>query len=400
MIQYLYHKDCIVIDFFQKYLSINTAAPSPQYDEAIKLFVAQAKLDGFVTQIIELGNDLNALIITYQGSDETLPSIILNHHMDVVPAPDIAAWLSDPFVPLIKDGYIYGRGTQDMKGVGVAHYFAMRELKLKGFLPKRTIHLVAVPDEECGGYNGAGKLVSLPFFESLRAGYVLDEGLSSGNKARLQIKVSERKPIQIEVISKGEMSHGSRIVCNNAAHQLISFLNRLVLHQEEQKKQLAVSPAGLLISMNITSLQAGIITNGVVALNVVGDTAQATIDIRVPPTMPLAAMHDYLNSLLVEYPSIHYSVKSTVLDRTFNADYNSDLYTSLASSIEQCGFIAEPAYFEGSSDLRFYLEKQLQGFGLTPFTVEENLHGINERISLQDLEQGKDLFCTFLNNFC
>ncbi len=389
-----------MIDFLQKYLSINTALPDPRYDEAIKLFAKQAILDGFLVNEIVLKDSFKVLVITALGTEPALPALLLNHHMDVVPAPDVTSWYQDPFTPLIKDGYIYARGTQDMKGIGVLHYFALRELKLAGITLKRTVHIALVPDEECGGYNGAHLFVETDFFKQMNVGYALDEGWPSGKDSTLGIKITERKPIQVLITSKGEMSHGSRLACVNASHLLINFLHELIVGQAERQNKLAHTPAGLLLSFNITSLHAGVVVDGQVTLNVVSDTATATADIRVPPFMSMEAVHQQLQLMMQQYPGITYEVRSTVEERIYEQFVETSMYRALVESIEDQGLSVDKIYMEGSTDLRFYQAKGIEGFGISPFTVEANLHGINECVSLKDLETGKQLFIAFIKKFC
>jgi aminoacylase len=87
-----------------------------------------------------------AIYATWRGSDPSLKSIMLNSHIDVVPV-DESKWTHDAF-SAYKDpqtGNIYARGTQDMKSVGMQYLEAIRELKKKGFTPRRTIHVTFVP---------------------------------------------------------------------------------------------------------------------------------------------------------------------------------------------------------------------------------------------------------------
>ena len=90
---------------------------------------------------------------------------MLNSHIDVVPVfPD--QWDHPPFsAHKTDDGWIYGRGTQDMKCVGIWYMEAIRNLKKQGFQPKRTIHVMWVPDEEIGGHDGMEKLIETDFFK-------------------------------------------------------------------------------------------------------------------------------------------------------------------------------------------------------------------------------------------
>lgn len=389
-----------MINFLQEYIRIDTSFPQPRYDDVINLFIRQAQKDGLFYEVIPLGNNYKALVMGAPQAELSAPGLALTHHMDVVPIVDRSAWSFDPFGGIINDGTIYGRGTQDMKGVGVAHYFGLKKFLDEGGKLARPVYLILLPDEERGGYEGAGRFIEHPYFKKLKIGYVLDEGVPSGDNLSLNIKVSERKPIQVSFISHGNMAHGSRISIKNAAHELILFLKKLVIFQECQKLNALGQQPGLLLSINITSLQFGTIKDGVVALNVVSDTATATADIRVPPTIRLDVMIEYLESLVKNYPSISYKIESTVQERFYDQAFRNSLYHVLERSVQENGLNAHPFHAEESSDLRFYLEKGLCGFGITPFTCKENLHGINESITIKDLELGRDIFCSIIKNFC
>ena len=276
-----------MIEFMQAYIRVNTAQPTPDYAQARKLFKAQAKSDGFLAQEVPLPSGNTVLVVTYPGTDKSLPALALNHHMDVVPIGNRADWKYEPFGGVIENDIIYGRGTQDMKGIGVAQYYALKQLKDEGVKLSRTVHLLMVPDEEVGGFKGVNEFVKTEFFPTLTIGFVLDEGVSSGKPDTLLIKVGERKPIQIRITSKGDEGHGSKINCCNASANLAQFLARIAEFQEQQKEKARTTDPGLLLSMNITSLQSGASRNGKIALNVVPNTATATVDIRVPPLMTM-----------------------------------------------------------------------------------------------------------------
>lgn len=87
-------------------------------------------------------------------------SLLLTGHMDVAPKEPMPWVVTDPYVPLIKDGRMYGRGTADMKAGLVCAWEAVRRLKAQGFEPAGDIILESVVDEEYAGANGtvAGRL--------------------------------------------------------------------------------------------------------------------------------------------------------------------------------------------------------------------------------------------------
>jgi len=93
-------------------------------------------------------------------------------------------------------GDIYARGSQDMKCVSVQYLEALRNLKKRGFVPLRTIHVSFVPDEEIGGHDGAGMFVNSEEFQRLNVGVVLDEGLASPDESyRIFFRTQVLQPI-------------------------------------------------------------------------------------------------------------------------------------------------------------------------------------------------------------
>ena len=387
-----------MLQFLKAYIKIDTAHPSPNYQQALNLFRQQAEHDGFMFKQIVMPSGDPVGIITYPGTDQTLPALALNHHMDVVPAPNKTDWDHPPFAGIIQNGLMVGRGTQDMKGIGVIHYFALKSLKEKGVKPKRTIHILMVPDEEHGGFKGTKEFVESETFKELNIGFVLDEGLASGDPSTLLLKVSERKPLQIRLTCKGELAHASQLHHYNPVHEMTQFLNKVVVEQEQQKTN--TTAPGLLLSMHITSFSAGVFNKGKVALNVIPSEAIATIDIRVPPTITLKKAQQKLDTMLKEFPNIHYTIEAISFDMPQKETIKTKLYLALEKTLSSYNINAKPLFFEAASDLRFYLKLGIDGIGFTPFTCASNLHGTNESVPCSDLEQGKKIIQEFLHNFC
>lgn len=389
----------MMIEFLQRYLEIDTSFPNPRYQEVVGLFVQQAIQDGFEPQVIELPSGFPFIVISYEGSDKGLPSLALNHHMDVALA-DPTLWHSDPFSGALKNNTVYGRGVQDMKGVGVVHYFALQQLKRDGIKPRRSVHLFIAPDEERGGFKGTKLFIETPEFKKLNVGFVLDEAIPSGTEEVLFLKVSERKPIHARFTATGVMSHGSRLDSKNPNHDLIRFLSKLVQIHQEQYTRLNDEPAGLLLSVNITSMQSGVMKNGQVALNVVPDIATATIDMRVPPQIQQSQALEHLHMLLEEFPTITMKVEAMASDRDVTIDYKTSFYHAVNAAIQECGLSTVPLFAEFASDLRFYFDQGIEGIGLTPFTTINNIHGNNESVPVSDLELGKVVIYQILKSFC
>lgn len=81
-------------------------------------------------------------------------SLILNGHIDVVPEGPHEMWSRNPFEPAVKDGWLYGRGSGDMKAGLILNVYALRALRALGFQPAADVYQQSVVEEECTG-NGA-----------------------------------------------------------------------------------------------------------------------------------------------------------------------------------------------------------------------------------------------------
>uniref|UniRef100_A0A8C6GYE3 N-acyl-aliphatic-L-amino acid amidohydrolase n=1 Tax=Mus spicilegus TaxID=10103 RepID=A0A8C6GYE3_MUSSI len=207
------------VTLFRQYLRICTVQPNPDYGGAITFLEERARQLGLSCQKIEVVPGFVITVLTWPGTNPSLPSILLNSHTDVVPVFK-EHWHHDPF-EAFKDseGYIYARGSQDMKSVSIQYLEAVRRLKSEGHRFPRTIHMTFVPDEEVGGHKGMELFVKRPEFQALRAGFALDEGLANPTDA-FTVFYSERSPWWVRVTSTGKPGHASRFIEDTAAEKL------------------------------------------------------------------------------------------------------------------------------------------------------------------------------------
>jgi len=219
------------------------------------------------------------LIITWIGEDPSLSSIMLNSHMDVVPVfPE--HWIYHPFsAHKDEDGNIYGRGTQDMKSVGIQHFEAVRSLKAEGVKLKRTVHVTYVPDEEIDGELGMIGFVQTEQFKSLNVAFSLDEGMASVDD-EIPLYYGERSCFWIKITCSGSPGHGSRFLENTAGEKAQKIINKLLEFREQEKKRLEENPEltlGDVTTVNLTLMEGG------VQVNVVPDKFVLNFDIRISP---------------------------------------------------------------------------------------------------------------------
>lgn len=206
-------------------------------------------------------NDKNPIVIlTWIGSQPTLPSIVLNSHMDVVPVfPEY--WTHPPFsAEMDSDGKIFARGSQDMKCVGVQYLAAIRALKRDGVKQlKRTIHVMFVPDEEVGGLLGMAKFVLTDEFKAMNVGFALDEGIASPTD-KFNVYYAERTIWEIEFTCHGQAGHGSLLLKKTAGEKMHYIVDKLMAFRRNQEMKLENNPKftiGDVTTVNLTILKGG-----------------------------------------------------------------------------------------------------------------------------------------------
>ncbi len=165
-----------------------------------------------------------------EGADVELPALLVHGHLDVVPA--VGKWQHDPFGAEIHDGMVWGRGAVDMKDGNGILLSTVRAWKLAGIKPRRTIHLLFLPDEEAGGKHGAHWLVDnrKDMFHSVTeaVGEVGGFSLEVNNDLRLYFIETAEKGIRwMQLTAQGQAGHGSMLNKNNAVTELAETLTRI-----------------------------------------------------------------------------------------------------------------------------------------------------------------------------
>ncbi|KAI0242757.1 Aminoacylase-1 [Lamellibrachia satsuma] len=210
-------------------------------------------------QVVEVAAKKPVVLMSWKGTDPSLPAVLLNSHTDVVPVfPE--HWKYGPFdAHKDEDGNIYARGTQDMKCVGIQYIEAIRRLQTDGKSFPRTIHLSFVPDEEVGGQMGMKILINMPEFKNLNVAFALDEGLASPTDA-FTVFYGERSAWWVQISCPGKPGHGSRFIEDSAAEKLRRIINTLLQFREQQEDKLKKDPKlrlGDVTSVNLTVVGGG-----------------------------------------------------------------------------------------------------------------------------------------------
>lgn len=190
---------------------------------------------GIPSKIFEAAPGRASVIARVAGTDPSLPALLVQGHLDVVPA-DAADWSVPPFSGEVRDGYLWGRGATDMKD-----FVAMVLAALAGGArPRRDVVLAFVADEEDRGDYGAHWLVAAhpELFEGCAAaisesgGYTYHVPAADGRIVHLYpVGTAERGTAHLRLTARGRAGHGSRPNDENAVTRLVDALHRIAAHQ-------------------------------------------------------------------------------------------------------------------------------------------------------------------------
>ncbi|MGH7167083.1 MAG: M20/M25/M40 family metallo-hydrolase [Nitrospiraceae bacterium] len=226
------------VSLLSEYLRVDTTNPPGNEIKAAQFFKTIFDREGIEARILESAPGRGNIYARLKG-DGSKKAVVLMNHMDVVPA-DRRYWSVDPFAGVIKDGYVWGRGALDMKGMGIVELMAMLALKRQGIPLKADVIFLGVADEEAGGAMGAGFMVKEHFDLLKDAGTVLNEynfiAVGDDGKVRYYgVEASQKSPLWLKLTATGTPGHGSTPRPDSAVNKLIEALARIVSYQTPLK---------------------------------------------------------------------------------------------------------------------------------------------------------------------
>src|SRR6476646_6956275 len=223
-------------DIFQQLIEINTTESVGRVSSAAEAMAQRFREAGFPQRDIYIGgpNERNKnLVVRLHGSGKHKPVLLIGH-LDVVEARQ-KDWTTDPFRFVEKDGYFYGRGTQDMKDGDAVVVTTLVRMKKEGFVPDRDIILALTADEEGGKSNGVDWLIK-NHRDLVDAEFVLnhDGGGILANKGTplfMNVDASEKKYADYLLTVTSPGGHSSIPVPDNAIYHLAEGVTRLSHYQ-------------------------------------------------------------------------------------------------------------------------------------------------------------------------
>ncbi|MFD9940272.1 M20/M25/M40 family metallo-hydrolase [Nonomuraea sp. NPDC059023] len=398
--------------------------------------VVMARLDeaGIESTYIESEPGRGNVVTRVEGSDSSLPALLVHGHLDVVPA-NAADWSVDPFAGEVRDGYIWGRGAVDMKDMDAMMLAVLRQMKREGKKPKRDIVFAWVADEEAGGVYGAKHLTAHhpELFEGVTesisevGGYSLEVDPS----LRLYLIETAQKGLAwMKLIADGTAGHGSMLNSDNAVTEVAKAVARIGAHEwpitltptvrtfltevadafqipfDPANPQNVLDKIGPLVrfvgatlshTSNPTQLGAGYKSN------VIPGQATAVVDGRFLP----GHEEDFfktIDSLIGEKVRREFVHHDIALETTFDGALVESMIAALKA--EDPTARAVPYCMSGGTDNKtFFADLNIRGFGFVPLRLPKDMdfaamfHGVDERVPVEALQFGVRVLDRLLLNY-
>jgi acetylornithine deacetylase/succinyl-diaminopimelate desuccinylase-like protein len=219
-------------EILKQLIEINTTDSVGSVTAACQAVALRLRAGGFEEKDIQLAGPRDSkknLVVRYHGTGKRKPVLFIGH-LDVVEARR-EDWTSDPFTFVEKDGFFYGRGTEDMKAGDALLVTSFIRLKKEGYVPDRDLILALTADEEGGSANGVDWLLK-NHRDWIDAEYAINldggEFERDGDKRLLAgLQASEKVYVDYRFESLNPGGHSSLPSPDNAIYHLSAALGRL-----------------------------------------------------------------------------------------------------------------------------------------------------------------------------
>jgi acetylornithine deacetylase/succinyl-diaminopimelate desuccinylase-like protein len=413
--------------YLQEYIRIQTVNPPGNEIEGAKFFKKILEKESIPYQIFEPSPARGSILATLKGTGKNR-SVLLLSHIDVVPA-EKGRWEVDPFAGVIKDGYLYGRGTLDDKFMGIIEMMAVLILKREGIPLKRDILFFATADEETGGGLGVKWGVeNIPAL--MESEFALNEGgfvliNEAGVAERYEISSGQKVIFQLQLKTEGTSGHASMPTPDNPNVKLLRALGEVtkwetpfkilpmvkeyfskiapkqspedrLFYEDIEKgltnpafaKKLTSNPiynAMVRDTVVLTVLQGGS------KANVIPSESSATFDCRL---IPGTSKEEFLKEIKkrlgdgVEVKAL--SESQSILPSPLETDLYKAIQKFAIQNDPGCPVV--PLLLPGATDSRFLRDKGIIAYDFCPYRLTEKdllrVHGNNERVMLENLGFG------------
>ena len=341
-----------------------------------ELIAARLQRAGFAIERLRFG-DVDNLWAT-QGNGA--PVLVLLGHTDVVPPGPREAWSSDPFVPEIRDGFLYGRGAADMKGSVAA--FAVAAARFAAAHPDHpgTLAVLLTSDEEGDAIDGVRRVAQAFRERGQRIDWCITGEPSSTATLGDLLRVGRRGSLSATLTVKGVQGHVAYPhKASNPIHRAAPALAELTARTWDEGYE----------SFPPTSLQVSNIHAGTGANNVIPGELQVLFNLRYNPHWDAPGLEGEIEALLLRH-GLDFDLRWHRSGEPFYTPEGRLRAVARDVLAGVAGAAPEESTGGGTSDARFIAPLGAQCIEVGP--VNASIHQVDEHVSVADLEALPDLY--------
>jgi succinyl-diaminopimelate desuccinylase len=302
------------------------------------------------------------------------PLVCFAGHTDVVPTGPLESWQSDPFEPVVRDGYLYGRGAADMKSSLAAFVTAIEAFLWGNPEPKGSLALLITSDEEGPSVDGTVKVVERLAARNERIDYCVVGEPSSVDALGDMIKNGRRGSLSGTLVVKGVQGHiAYPHLARNPIHMAAPVIAELAQTAWDGGDE--YFPA--------TSWQCSNIHAGTGATNVIPGTLEVMFNFRHAPDSTRESLMERFAAIVRKH-GVEHEIRWTGWGKPFLTRRGKLVDAATAAIGEATGRVPELSCTGGTSDGRFIADICPEVVELGP--VNATIHKLNERVLVSDLE--------------
>lgn len=335
---------------------------------------------GFKLEPMAFGEGADRVQNLWARRGESGPVLCFAGHTDVVPTGPLEQWNSDPFVPSIRDGKLYGRGAADMKTSLAAMVVACEEFVARHPQHTGSIAFLITSDEEGVAVNGTVKVV-----EALKARGELLDYCVVGEPTAVKtlgdmIKNGRRGSMSGKLTVKGVQGHiAYPHLAKNPIHLAAPALTELVNEKWDEGNEYFPP----------TSWQVSNIHGGTGASNVIPGTVVIDFNFRFSPESTIEGLQERVRAILGKH-GFDYDLTWSISGKPFMTP-KGGLVNALVNAVRDVnGVTTELSTTGGTSDGRFIADICREVVELGP--VNESIHKLNEHVEIAAIDQLKDIY--------
>jgi len=314
------------------------------------------------------------------------PLLVFAGHTDVVPTGPEQQWSSPPFDPVIKDGYLYGRGAADMKGSIAAMTVACENFFSKNNQPNGSMAFLITSDEEGPAIDGTKKVIDTLEARGEKIDYCIVGEPTSSESIGDTIKNGRRGSLNANLLVKGIQGHiAYPQLAANPIHLIAPVLNELCTLEWDRGNEYFPS----------TCFQISNINAGTGATNVIPGSLEIIFNFRYSSSITHQQLQDRVESILEKH-GIQYDIDWALSGAPFLTEKGL-LTEAVNSAVKQVvGQYAQLSTSGGTSDGRFIAPTGAQVIELGP--SNQTIHKINECVKVDDLITLTEIYEQILGN--